>query len=84
VKITYAGNRELVTTLEDMLRDEGLEVSYYTDETSAAIRPTQIFEVTLPGTPAWMVILTTAELAVSKFRERFPFEGEITDKNTPA
>jgi hypothetical protein len=48
-----------------------------------------VFKVKMPGDlPEWATTLATAEVAVSKFRERFPdakidFDGEETDLNVP-
>jgi len=94
MKITYTSNSGLAAELADILKAEGLDVSYYTEvptEQTGEAAAAHIFEVTRPGVPAWMVIFTTAETAIARFKEQFPdesgtfeIEGEYADQNTPA
>jgi hypothetical protein len=91
MRITYKGNGELVSQFEALLKDEGLDVGYFTEVPSAQAQAVQVFEVKMPGpVPEWAITLTRAEIAASKFRERFPdatatieFDGERSDLNIP-
>jgi hypothetical protein len=94
MRITYKGNGELISEFGDLLTAEGLDVGYFTegpaDQTRGA-HAVQVFEVKMPGpVPEWATTLTRAEIAASKFRQRFPdatatieFDGEQSDLNVP-
>jgi hypothetical protein len=94
MRITYEGDGELVSEFGDLLTDEGLDVGYFTEgsaEQTSGADVVHVFEVKMPGpVPEWATTLTRAEIATSRFRDRFPdaaatieIVGERSDLNVP-
>jgi hypothetical protein len=92
MQVTYTGDPGLAAALASILQDEGLRVVHEEDPSGQAggPEPVQIYEVELPGVPAWATTLASVQVAAAKFTEQYPdhggtivVQGENTDRYTP-
>jgi hypothetical protein len=92
MQVTYTGDPGLTSALASLLQAEGLQVVHEEDPSGQAggPEPVQIYEVELPGVPAWATTLASVQAAAAKFLEQYPHcagkivvQGGNTDRNTP-